>query len=62
MSAARGAIEAVKAAALGIMDQLQDGVDVTFYRRDDTSLMDFVMGKTKQFPIGVKVDFGDEDE
>ena len=62
MSAARGAIEAVKAAALGIMDQLRDGVDITLIRKDHTSWMDFLTGKTKEFPIGLRVDFGDDEE
>jgi hypothetical protein len=62
MSAARGAIEAVKAAALGVMDQLRDGITVWLIWRDDFRFLDFIRGKIKQFPIGVKVDFGDEDE
>ena len=62
MSTARGAILAVEAAALGFMDQLRDGVDITLIRKDHTNWMDFLTGKTKEFPIGLKVDFGDDEE
>jgi hypothetical protein len=62
MSTAQGAILAVEAAALGFMDQLRDGVGITLVRKGNASWMDFLTGKATEFPIGLKVDFGDEEE
>ena len=62
MDVAQGAIYAVKESVLGLLEDLRDGVDITLVRKDHTNWMDFLTGKTKEFPIGLKVDFGDDEE
>ena len=46
-----------------LIQAVQDGVDITLVRRENTAtLWDFVNGKGAEFPIGLKVDFGDDEE
>ena len=62
MNTAQGAIEAVKAAALGFLDNLQDGIEIKLTRDPKVSLMDFVTGKATELPFGLQVTFPDDDE
>ena len=62
MDVVQGAIYAVKESVLGLLEDLRDGVEITLIRKDHTNWMDFLTGKTKEFPLGLKVDFGDEDD
>jgi hypothetical protein len=45
-----------------LIQAIQDGVSLTLEQQGDDSIMDFVMGRCKQLPIGVGVDFGDDEE
>ena len=60
MNTAQGAIMAVEAAALGLLDNLRDGVDITLTRKADVSLMDFFTGKAEELPFRLQVRFPDD--
>ena len=60
MNTAQGAIMAVEAAALGLLDNLRDGVDITLTRKSGVSLMDFVTGKAEEMPFRLQVRFPDD--
>jgi hypothetical protein len=50
-------------AARDLLQAVQDGVDITLVRRENTAtLLDFATGKGAEFPIGLRVDFGDDEE
>ena len=49
------------AAAVELIEDIQDGVTVLVVREGDKSIMDFVMGKCDELPIGFKIRIQDED-
>jgi hypothetical protein len=50
------------AAAVELIDDIQDGVTLTVVREGDNSIMDFVMGRCDELPIGIKVRIQDVEE
>ena len=60
MNTAQGAIEAVKAAALGLMDNLQDGLDITLSKRKGVTWKDFFFGHADEMPFRLQVRFPDD--
>ena len=62
MNSAQGAIHAVKESVLGFMEDLRDGISIVLIRKDNANFMDFLTGKAKEFPLGLRVDFREEEE
>jgi len=55
-------VDVLRGEARAFFARLKQGVNVTFVRKGNARWMDFLTGKAKEFPIGLKVDFGDEED
>ena len=62
MNTAQGAIMAVEAAALGLLDNLRDGIDITLSRKKEVSWLDFFTGKAEELPFRLQVRFPDDED
>ena len=60
MNTAQGAIMAVEAAALGLLDNLRDGIDITLTKRKGVTWRDFFFGDAEEMPFGLQVRFPDD--
>jgi len=61
MGTAQGAIVAVREAATGLLEDLQDGVSIVIVRKGDATFMDFLSGKVNELPFALRI-VPEEDE
>ncbi len=54
-SNAHETMNTVREAVLGLLDELQDGVDIEIVRKPGASLLDFFQGKTDVLPFSVRI-------
>ena len=62
MNTAQGSIVLVREAALGFLEELQDGVRVELVKDPNVSIMDFFTGKTQTLPFSVRIVVDEETE
>jgi len=62
MNAAQGAIYAVKEAALGLLEDLRSGIDITLSKRKGVTWKDFFFGTADEIPFRLQVRFPGDDE
>ena len=62
MDAAQGAIYAVKEAALGLIEDLRTGIDITLSKRKEVKWKDFFFGTTNEMPFRLQVRLPDDNE
>ena len=55
MGTAKDSINLVREAVLGLLDELQDGIDIEIIKRPGASLMDFFQGKTDTLPFSLRI-------
>lgn len=55
MGQAQGTIAAIREAAVGLLEDLQDGFTVHLVRTGDATLMDFLTGKVSELPLSLRV-------
>jgi hypothetical protein len=55
MNTAQGAISGVREAAEGLLEELQDGIDIELVRKPGASLMDFIQGKADALPFSLRI-------
>ena len=55
MNTAQGAISGVREAAEGLIEELQDGIDVELVRKPGASVFDFFQGKCDTLPFKLRI-------
>jgi hypothetical protein len=55
MNTAQGAILSVRDVVEGLLEDLQDGVDIHIVRKGDASIMDFLSGKVEELPFALRI-------
>lgn len=55
MGQAQFTLAAIREAATGFLEELQDGVTVKVVRLGDASIMDFFSGKVKELPFSLQL-------
>jgi hypothetical protein len=61
MNTAQNSVVLVREAALGFLEELQDGIRLELVKDPGTNLMDFFTGKVDKLPFSVRIVI-DEDE
>lgn len=55
MGQAQATISAIREAAVGLLEDLQDGVTLQLVRTGDATLMDFLSGKVSELPLSLRL-------
>ena len=59
---AEEAVEVLREALLGLIEEFQDGVIVVLVRKENAcTLMEFLSGQGKEFPIGIRIDVREDE-
>jgi hypothetical protein len=61
MNTAQASILSVRDVVEGLLEDLQDGVDIRIVRKGDASIMDFLSGKVAELPFALRI-VPEEDE
>lgn len=61
MGQAQFTLKAIREAAVGLIEELQDGVTVQIVRTGDATLMDFLSGKVKELPLSLRLVIEEEE-
>lgn len=62
MGQAQFTLAAIREAAVGLLEDLQDGVDVVIVRKGDATIMDFLQGKVAELPFALRLVIKEEAE
>ena len=61
INTAQVTIHALREAALGLLEELQDGVEIEIVKRPDASLVDFFQGRSDVLPFSLRIVIKEDD-
>ena len=61
MGQAQFTLKAIREAAVGLLEDLQDGVTIQLVRTGEATLMDFLSGKVKELPLSLRLVIEEEE-
>jgi hypothetical protein len=55
-------MNSLRSTALELIEELEDGITIRITKVGEGSVMDFLMGRLEECPIGLRIDLREDDE